>query len=130
MKKAAAIAALVIGALALVAGVAQAGKAPGVPTTIPKFSGTIDGVQGKLETGGAAGFASKCLKRKVAIRKIEKSGKRTIALPKTNKNGHFSVDFMAGGTPGRYIAVARQKNKSKVTCLRGKSDVLKISRPG
>ena len=129
MKKAAVLIALVIAAFAVAASLAQAGK-PGVPTTIPKFSGTIDGVQGKLETGGAAGFSEKCLKRKVAIRKIEGNKKRTISLPKTNKNGHFSVDFMAGGTPGRYIAVAREKDKSKVTCLRGKSDVLKISSPG
>jgi hypothetical protein len=109
-----AIAALVIGALALGAVPAQADNAVKTKVKIAKL--TADGGSGKVKSK-----AKKCVKgRSVTLKFVGEYGDVVVGKDKTNSAGAWAVDKPLT-RHGIYFATVKEKRAGKTTCAGGSS---------
>jgi hypothetical protein len=110
----AAIAALTIGALAIGAVPAQAGKAVKTKVKIAKL--TADGGSGTVKSRN-----KKCVKgRKVTLKFVGEYGDVVVGKDKTDKAGAWAID-KALTRNGIYFATVKEKQAGKTTCAGGSS---------
>jgi hypothetical protein len=109
-----AIAALVIGALALGAVPAQADKAVKTKVKIARL--TADGGSGKVKSK-----VKKCVKgRRVTLKFVGEYGDVVVGKDKTNSAGAWAVDKPLT-RHGIYFATVKEKQAGKTTCAGGSS---------